>query len=86
MAQMKEAEDTLKGYVMRTNTVRWYNWAAAHLSLGHNGEAISDLEHAYEDRLYEIMFAGVDPMLDQLRKEPRFRALLVRMKLNSLNK
>ena len=80
-SQKKKAKRMLRAYIMPQDKVRWSEWAAAHLSLGLNTEAMDDLERAYTDRNYEIMFAAVDPMLGPLRGDPRFRALLARMRL-----
>ncbi len=82
--QGKKAEDALRTYPIPSENVPWYYWALAHLNVGRPAEAITDLERACDNRVFEVMFTGQDPMLIPLRKEPRFRALLARMKLDIL--
>jgi hypothetical protein len=48
-----------------------------YLSLGDNVRALQTLEQSYVNREgYEIGLIKVDPMLDSLRGEPRFQALV----------
>ena len=54
-----------------------YNLALIHIGLGQNSEAVQLLEETYEDRDgYNIAFIKVEPMLDPLRGDPRFEALV----------
>ena len=54
-----------------------YNQALIYLGLNQKEDAIRLLERTYEDRDgYNIAFINVDPFLDPLRNEPRFRALV----------
>jgi TolB-like protein/Flp pilus assembly protein TadD len=57
-----------------------FGFALAHLGLGDKDEAIKWVEQAYQAREYE-MFAWikVHPMLDPLRSDPRFEALVKRI-------
>ena len=50
--------------------------------LGDRGAALDCLEQAYVDRCPWLLFAMVDPKLDQLRREPRFDTLVRRMGLS----
>src|SRR6266568_39011 len=53
------------------------NLALIHIGLGQKDEAIQLLEETYEERDgYNIAFIKVEPMLDPLRGEPRFEALV----------
>ncbi|WP_197530500.1 tetratricopeptide repeat protein [Bythopirellula polymerisocia] len=54
--------------------------AFVHVGLGENQEAIDLLEKAYEQRSWELVFMQVEPWLDELRTEPRFIALIEKMK------
>jgi TolB-like protein/Flp pilus assembly protein TadD len=54
-----------------------YNLALIHIGLGQREEAIQLLEETYEERDgYNIAFLKVEPMLDPLRGDPRFEALV----------
>jgi tetratricopeptide (TPR) repeat protein len=81
--QAKKARELLAAYSVRPETAVWYYLSLAHMALGEQSEALRDLERDYDRRSAEILFIAVDPMLDNLRTDPRFRALLARMKLES---
>jgi tetratricopeptide (TPR) repeat protein len=54
-----------------------YNLALIHIGLGQKDEAIQLLEETYEERDgYNIAFLKVEPLLDPLRGDPRFEALV----------
>jgi TolB-like protein/Flp pilus assembly protein TadD len=54
-----------------------FNLALIHIGLGQKDEAIQLLEETYEERDgYNIAFIKVEPMLDPLRGDPRFEALV----------
>jgi hypothetical protein len=53
----------------------------AHLALGRHADAITDLQNAYQERSQESMFLGVDSLLDELRADQGFNALLARINL-----
>jgi tetratricopeptide (TPR) repeat protein len=56
-----------------------YTYALAHIALGENDKAIDFLERAYRDRVGpDITLIKVDPMLDPLRGNPRFEALVAK--------
>jgi predicted Zn-dependent protease len=50
--------------------------AFGYLGLGRTAEALSWLERARETEPAAVVSAAVDPMWDELRSQPRFRALL----------
>jgi len=57
-----------------------YAFAFAYTGLGENDKAIDWLERAYRDHTDpEIIVIKVDPMLDSLRGEPRFDALVQKL-------
>jgi TolB-like protein/tetratricopeptide (TPR) repeat protein len=80
--QEKEAKVLLSAYRVRPETALWYYMALAHLALGQKAEALHDLEQDYERRSVEISFIAVDPMMDGLQAEARFRELVKAMHLN----
>ena len=54
-----------------------YNYALVHVGLGEKEKAIDDLERAYRERSDpHIVNLKFDPMLDPLRGDPRFEALV----------
>ncbi len=54
-----------------------YGFALVHMALGEKDNALEWLERSYHDRDgFEIAFIKVDPMLDPLRGDPRFEALV----------
>lgn len=58
-----------------------YNIACIYAALGENNRAFEHLESAYYARSPEIVMLKVDPCLDNLRSDPRFQDLLVRIGL-----
>ena len=61
----------------RHRYVHPYWRALLYLSLGNHNEAIQWLGQAIADNdSYEIVFIKVDPLLDPLRGDPRFEALV----------
>jgi tetratricopeptide (TPR) repeat protein len=61
----------------RNVTPYWFG--AIYMGLGEKEEALHWMEKAYEERSAWMCFIKMDPMLDPLRKEPRFQELLRRM-------
>jgi eukaryotic-like serine/threonine-protein kinase len=76
--QTERAKEILKSYVVRPELSGWYYLALAHLAIHKNEDALNDLEHAYKQRYADVIWWAVDPMLQELRTNPRFRALLRR--------
>jgi DNA-binding winged helix-turn-helix (wHTH) protein/Flp pilus assembly protein TadD len=52
-----------------------YALATIYAALGDTGEAITQLEKAFDDRSYWIIYLNVDPALDALRHLPAFDAI-----------
>jgi adenylate cyclase len=59
-----------------------YFVALIYSSLGRKDEAFAQLEKAYEQRDFWMIFLKVDPLWDELRTDDRFDGLVVRMGLN----
>jgi tetratricopeptide (TPR) repeat protein len=55
--------------------------AALHAELGFDNKAFSYLQKSYEDREPDMLFLGVDPLMDPLRSDPRFKSFLSRLNL-----
>jgi tetratricopeptide (TPR) repeat protein len=59
-----------------------YNFALVHLALGNKDEALGWLEKSYEDRAgSEIGRIQIDRFLDPLRGDPRFEALVAKVRV-----
>jgi DNA-binding winged helix-turn-helix (wHTH) protein/tetratricopeptide (TPR) repeat protein len=56
--------------------------ALIHVGLEDMERALQWLEKAYEDRSAYMVFVKVEPLLDQIRAEPRFQKLLEKMRLD----
>jgi TolB-like protein/Tfp pilus assembly protein PilF len=56
-----------------------YNLAAIYAALGDQDSALAELDKAYQERSWYLLWLGVDPQLDSLRADPRFTALLHRV-------
>lgn len=61
-----------------------YNIAIVHAGLGEVDAALGWLEKAFETRDVRMTFLAVEPKWDAMRTEPRFQALLQRLKLPTL--
>jgi hypothetical protein len=58
-----------------------YYWAVIHAGLGERDEAIAWLEKVHAERHVGVLTMAVEPELDGLRDDPRFRALARRVGL-----
>jgi serine/threonine-protein kinase len=56
-----------------------YDIAVIHAGLGDDDAALDALDEAIEDRSAWMVFLNVDPRLDGLRDEPRFRAIAAKL-------
>jgi hypothetical protein len=56
--------------------------ALIHIGLGDADQALACLERAYEDRSHWLVYAKTWPMLDDVRSDARFTALLDNMRLS----
>jgi len=77
--QKDEAERTLArlNEEAKSHYVAPYALALVQIALGDKDRAIEELEHAYQEQETNYLFAiKVDPMLDDLRGDPRFEALV----------
>lgn len=54
--------------------------AFIHISIGENDKAIALLQEAYKQKSWFLTFMAVEPWLDPLRDDPRFRELKAMMK------
>jgi serine/threonine protein kinase/Tfp pilus assembly protein PilF len=79
LGQRDEALKTLE-QLQQTATRRYvwnYTFALVHIALGEKDKAIDFLERDYREHAdYELALIKIDPMLDPLRADPRFEALV----------
>jgi hypothetical protein len=52
------------------------------LELGEKDKAFAELEKAFDNREYQLRFIKIDPSVDALRADPRFKELAHRMGLD----
>ena len=57
-----------------------YSVAVIYAALGEKEKALNALENAYVERSTLMVWLSVDPRLDNLREEPRFQAIIARMR------
>ena len=57
----------------------YYSIGVVHAALGEKDEAFRNLERAFAERDGQITYLALDPELDPLRSDPRFRGLLERL-------
>ena len=60
-----------------------YELAIVYAGLGEDGRALAELEAAMEERTWQVVNMGIDPMLNPLRGHPRFQELLLLVGLPS---
>ena len=60
-----------------------YNFAIIHIALNQKDQALQDLQKAYDEKDWALMVLAVEPRLDPLRFDPRFKTLLRKMGLPS---
>ncbi|MGH9947493.1 MAG: protein kinase domain-containing protein [Pyrinomonadaceae bacterium] len=79
----REAEDVIRKFeeLSRTGYVITYRPAVIHALLGDKERAFAGLEKSFSARDWDIARINVDPFVDSLRDDPRFKNLLKRMNL-----
>src|SRR5947209_3486718 len=60
-----------------------FSIAEGYMRMGEKDKAFDWLEKAYEEHDSGLVSIGVEPMFDPVRRDPRFRDILRRMKLPS---
>jgi TolB-like protein len=65
----------------KSNYVRTYYLASIYAALGDKDKAFAELEQSFEDHDCYLGRIVVDPFMDPLRDDPRFKSLLKRMNL-----
>jgi serine/threonine-protein kinase len=65
----------------KTRYIRSYYLAGIYAALGDKDQAFAELERSFSERDCYLGRISVDPMMDPLRGDPRFKSLLKRMNL-----
>lgn len=78
MGRRSDARAILEGLaaLRQAEYVDAYHMAVLRAAIGQTDEALAELERAFRENSAWIYTLGVDPKLDQLRDDPRFRRLL----------
>ena len=81
--QKQEAQKILDEFLAQSmeRPVPAFDLAVVYVGLGQKDQAFEQLEKAYEDRFYRLVYLGVDPLFDPLRSDVRFKDLLRRIGL-----
>lgn len=79
----REAEEVIRKFkdMAKTQYVASYYVASIYAALSERDEAFAELEKAYAERDYLLPRLKVDPMMDSLRDDPRFKDLVRRIGL-----
>lgn len=79
----REAEEVVQKFkdLRKTQYVLSYRFASLYAALGDKEEAFAELEKAFDEHDWQLQRIKVDPFMDPLRDDPRFKALLKRMNL-----
>jgi eukaryotic-like serine/threonine-protein kinase len=83
LGKKREAEEILEQLKDRSKQsyVPAYDFAEIYIGLGDKDQALASLEKAYADRSMLLTFLKVDPELDSLHSDPRFKDLVRRVGL-----
>ena len=65
----------------KTQYVVSYYVASIYAALGDNDKAFAELETSFAERDWELYRLKVDPLMDPLRDDPRYKDLLKRLNL-----
>jgi tetratricopeptide (TPR) repeat protein len=76
-----EQQIALLGELAKTRYIRTYYLAAIYATLGDKDKAFAELEKSFADRDCFLGRIAVDPAMDSLRADARFKSLLKRMNL-----
>lgn len=82
-----EARKMLKklAQMNRSDGIDPYLFGIVHLGIGEKARALDYIEKSADSHSGEALWMGVDPTLDGLRGEPRFKALLKRLGLDKIS-
>lgn len=78
-----EAEEAIKRFrdIAKTQYVMSYYIARIYAALGDKEKAFAELQKAFAERDWELHRLKVDPLMDPLRDDPRFKEMVKRLNL-----
>lgn len=81
MGRSPDAELIIQRYkeLRKTQYVLSYRFATVYAALGNRDDAFAELERAYEEKDWQLQRIKVDPFMDSLRDDPRYKAMLKKM-------
>jgi tetratricopeptide (TPR) repeat protein len=81
--RQREAADILQQYIglRKTEYVLSYRVASLYAALGDKNQAFAELDRAFDEHDWQLQRIKVDPFMDPLRDDPRFKELLKRMNM-----
>jgi TolB-like protein/Tfp pilus assembly protein PilF len=79
----RQADEVIQRFkeIAKTQYVMSYYVATIYAALGERDEALTELEKAYQERDWRLPLLKVDPFMDPLRSDPRFKEMLRRLNL-----
>ena len=77
IGKLKEGEGLSENYALP------FYLALIYTGLGEADLALEWLEKGYQDRVWMMVFIGMEPAFDPLRSDPRLQDLLVKMNLEN---
>ncbi|MCA1640293.1 MAG: hypothetical protein LC768_18570, partial [Acidobacteria bacterium] len=79
----REAEEVIKRFkdIAKTQYVMSYYVANIYAALGDKEKVFAELERAFGERDHELHRLKIDPLMDSLRDDPRFKEMLKRLNL-----
>ncbi len=75
----------LENYIKQKHPPRYYENAVLYAAVGEHEKALEMLQKAYENRDGSMVFVSVSVEMDPLRRDPRFKEIVRRMKLPELS-
>ncbi len=81
MGRTHDAEQIVQKYkdLRKTQYVLSYRFATVYAALGDRDAAFAELDRAFDERDWQLQRIKVDPFMDLLRDDPRYKALLKKM-------
>jgi tetratricopeptide (TPR) repeat protein len=81
LGRRDDALRVLSGLVTRGGAFDRHHVAVAYFALGDNDRGFEWLTKAFDERAGYVPWANVNPAFDGVRNDPRFKALVARLKL-----
>jgi hypothetical protein len=83
LGRRDDARKVLNGVITRGGAFDRHQVAIAYFALGDKDRGFEWLTRAFDQRAGYVPWAGVNQSFDDVRSDPRFKALVARLKLPS---